>query len=69
MWLGEVIILFFSPDYDSTVDGRITNEFATAAYRFGHTLIQDRFRRSDANYNNDDTLMLSSVMFHFWKIP
>ena len=47
--------------YDATVDGRITNEFSAAAFRFGHTLIQDRFRRSDVNYNNDDSLMLSSV--------
>ncbi len=51
------------PDYDPTVDGRIANEFSTAAFRFGHTLIQERFRRSDSDYNNDDSLMLSSVRF------
>ena len=51
-------------DYDSTVDGRIANEFSAAAFRFGHTLIQDRFRRSDSNYNNDDSLMLSSVSYN-----
>ena len=57
----DIVSDLFGLGYDATVDGRITNEFSAAAFRFGHTLIQDRFRRSDVNYNNDDTLMLSSV--------
>ena len=56
-----LLLICFVLGYDATVDGRINNEFSAAAFRFGHTLIQDRFRRSDVNYNNDDSLMLSSV--------
>uniref|UniRef100_A0A0K0FL11 Peroxidasin-like protein (inferred by orthology to a human protein) n=1 Tax=Strongyloides venezuelensis TaxID=75913 RepID=A0A0K0FL11_STRVS len=37
--------------YDSTVNPGITNAFATAAFRFGHTLINPKLMRYDKNFN------------------
>ena len=34
----------FSEDYSSDFDPRITNPFATAAFRFGHSLIPENIR-------------------------
>ncbi|ELT97224.1 hypothetical protein CAPTEDRAFT_134931 [Capitella teleta] len=49
--------------YNSKVDARIPNSFATAAYRFGHTLLHERLERVDAYDHVDDSLFLSST-FH-----
>ena len=42
--------MLFLAGYDSTVDPRIANGFATAALRFGHTLIQPEFERIDKDF-------------------
>ncbi|XP_019641123.1 PREDICTED: peroxidasin homolog [Branchiostoma belcheri] len=39
--------------YDETVDPTISNVFATAAYRFGHSLVESEFVRSTSGYNHN----------------
>ena len=47
--------------YDPKVNPISLNEFATAAYRFGHTLITERIRRANKKFQFDDSLFLSAV--------
>ncbi|TWU47664.1 peroxidase family protein [Rubripirellula reticaptiva] len=50
--------------YDSTVDPSIANEFSTAAFRFGHTTLNDNFRLVD-NDGNDiaEPIALADAFF------
>jgi len=50
--------------YDSSVDPNLSNEFATAAFRFGHTLIRDQLDRYNTLYQNvGSDVDLSSIIF------
>ena len=51
-------------DYDSSVDPTMTTEFATAAYRFGHSMIQGLVERFNIdNSGLFDTYFLHDVFF------
>nr|XP_050854464.1 uncharacterized protein LOC127065731 isoform X1 [Vespula vulgaris] len=46
----EVLIKGYYDGYDSSINPTIANSFSTAAYRFGHSLVQHSFLRFDGNH-------------------
>ncbi|QDU50715.1 peroxidase family protein [Gimesia panareensis] len=52
--------------YDSAVDPSIANEFSTAAYRFGHTMLSSELLRLDENGNvaDEGNLELLNAFFN-----
>lgn len=46
----EVLRKGYYEGYDPTVNPNIANAFSTAAYRFGHSLVQRTFVRFDSDH-------------------
>ncbi|RNA39528.1 Peroxidasin, partial [Brachionus plicatilis] len=49
--------------YDSQINPAIANEFSTAAFRFGHTLIRDKFTRYDENDQKIKAINFTDMSF------
>lgn len=46
----EVLKKGYYEEYDPTINPTVANSFSTAAYRFGHSLVQQSFVRFDSNH-------------------
>ena len=53
---GQYLNIYVPPfkGYDPFIDATVPNSFAAAAYRFGHSLIRDRFDRLDEDFRRLD---------------
>lgn len=57
----------YSDTYMDTFDPRITNEFATAAFRFGHSLIPSSFKRIQRTRSNNGFTTSMNLREVFFK--
>ena len=59
----------YSSSYLDSFDPRVTNEFATAAFRFGHTLIPTKFKQKNSAQRNSETVQrLKDIFFEPNKV-
>ena len=49
--------------YDRKLYPAVMNEFSTAAFRYGHTLVRDTFTKTDMNYKTFEKTKLSDIVF------
>lgn len=46
----ELLHQGYYKSYDDTINPNVANAFSTAAFRFGHSLVQKSFTRCDRNH-------------------
>jgi len=54
----------FTSNYDENLDPRVNNEFSTAAFRFGHSMMPRRFPSVDRTFKDRTQFNLDDVFFN-----
>ena len=57
----------YSSSYLDSFDPRVTNEFATAAFRFGHSLIPTKFKQTNSANRNSENSRFQSIKDIFFE--